>query len=673
MPRESDEKVLIKIDILIGKVHFKDEFFWPLYPTPTVIASTSTAVPVTPLSQLDAESFAHRIVTNNGLSLDFAPRIAAEIRAQVCAARLNGGKNGQGAGKAAKKIIKKRGAAEVCESEVVETSEGTKQKRAKKEMNKTQRRATPRRSQHVARSDHALITDTSVAGAAVTASVASQMQPCEAPLDHVAAQQPAAANPMPIHLNFPPNQFNLTTVPSFNTLLESTFPADFNDLFSPEAQPDHTIADDFLTLLLSQNIFSFDSLALPSSTTQPQQNSPAAALPLHVSETIAATSFLPPPVAQQDSAVNLNAPGSPDGVNTPKQLPDWQKAIVDSFLEGKVAPAAAGGKRTRSANTRLQTTSTADAAATSTSASAHAALSYHHPLPPPAPINSTGSPATFLPMPVTGAIRASVTSLPSTAPYPAKPARGRKPKTTQATPVMTQEEVDATLEQQKLRMLQGLTAEAMMPRPDVVATASSTAEVTAAVAAAELKKMHRGFGASANVFNKDGTKAIGPKPVNAAEHQAFCCPWCFIPGKYTPTLRKGPPGIKKVCNACGIFYGKNGILPEDRFQQYAAQVPSSGQHTSDQIPSSTPSSRKPSTVTSSDLFTTTASTAHFGCLTEQDLFKIPACPKRPEGCTIDSTNGTAVAGAFEVVSAPVAEWFAADDAGCHGRSAIEEF
>ena len=76
-------------------------------------------------------------------------------------------------------------------------------------------------------------------------------------------------------------------------------------------------------------------------------------------------------------------------------------------------------------------------------------------------------------------------------------------------------------------------------------------------------KRHRGFGASANRFNEDGSLDVG-------EFRAkWRCAWCLLSGKFTPTLRRGPMGSKTLCNACGIWYGKHGSLPKDRYHEHA--------------------------------------------------------------------------------------------------------
>ncbi|KAJ3218343.1 hypothetical protein HK099_005097 [Clydaea vesicula] len=64
-------------------------------------------------------------------------------------------------------------------------------------------------------------------------------------------------------------------------------------------------------------------------------------------------------------------------------------------------------------------------------------------------------------------------------------------------------------------------------------------------------RIHRGFGASARVFNNDGSLDVGEFRKN------WRCSWCLLSGKFTPTLRKGPLGSKTLCNACGIWYSKH--------------------------------------------------------------------------------------------------------------------
>ncbi|KAI3645914.1 hypothetical protein MP228_008842 [Amoeboaphelidium protococcarum] len=76
-------------------------------------------------------------------------------------------------------------------------------------------------------------------------------------------------------------------------------------------------------------------------------------------------------------------------------------------------------------------------------------------------------------------------------------------------------------------------------------------------------KGHRGFGASAQKFNADGSLEVGEF------RSKWRCSWCLLSGKFTPTLRKGPGGSKTLCNACGIWYGKHGSLPQDRYHEHA--------------------------------------------------------------------------------------------------------
>ncbi|KAI3661001.1 hypothetical protein MP638_004777 [Amoeboaphelidium occidentale] len=77
---------------------------------------------------------------------------------------------------------------------------------------------------------------------------------------------------------------------------------------------------------------------------------------------------------------------------------------------------------------------------------------------------------------------------------------------------------------------------------------------------------HRGFGASKGQFNIDGSVPV------SEERKKWACLWCFLSGKYTPTLRKGPTGARTLCNSCGIWYGKHNSLPLSRFQEHLAKT-----------------------------------------------------------------------------------------------------
>ena len=57
-------------------------------------------------------------------------------------------------------------------------------------------------------------------------------------------------------------------------------------------------------------------------------------------------------------------------------------------------------------------------------------------------------------------------------------------------------------------------------------------------------KNHRGFGASAQKFNSDGTLDVGEF------RSKWRCSWCLLSGKFTPTLRKGPMGGKVALQIC---------------------------------------------------------------------------------------------------------------------------
>ncbi len=44
------------------------------------------------------------------------------------------------------------------------------------------------------------------------------------------------------------------------------------------------------------------------------------------------------------------------------------------------------------------------------------------------------------------------------------------------------------------------------------------------------------------------------------------CSWCLIQGQYTPTIRRGPLGLRTVCQSCGVEYERKGVLPFERYQ-----------------------------------------------------------------------------------------------------------
>jgi hypothetical protein len=49
---------------------------------------------------------------------------------------------------------------------------------------------------------------------------------------------------------------------------------------------------------------------------------------------------------------------------------------------------------------------------------------------------------------------------------------------------------------------------------------------------------------------------------------AWRCTWCLIGGMATPRIRSGPLGPSTACDACGIWYSRYGILPQERYQQH---------------------------------------------------------------------------------------------------------
>eukprot|EP00835_Amoeboradix_gromovi_P002735 NODE_161_length_16629_cov_0.427344.p2 type:complete len:451 gc:universal NODE_161_length_16629_cov_0.427344:5043-3691(-) len=65
-------------------------------------------------------------------------------------------------------------------------------------------------------------------------------------------------------------------------------------------------------------------------------------------------------------------------------------------------------------------------------------------------------------------------------------------------------------------------------------------------------KYHRGFGASARVFNIDGTKQV------SEFRKSWKCNWCLLSGLFTPTMRKGPHGPRTLCNVLVYLFRRVG-------------------------------------------------------------------------------------------------------------------
>eukprot|EP00834_Sanchytrium_tribonematis_P003189 NODE_116_length_18347_cov_2.280962.p5 type:complete len:364 gc:universal NODE_116_length_18347_cov_2.280962:2557-1466(-) len=59
---------------------------------------------------------------------------------------------------------------------------------------------------------------------------------------------------------------------------------------------------------------------------------------------------------------------------------------------------------------------------------------------------------------------------------------------------------------------------------------------------AKAPKHHRGFGASARVFNFDGREQV------SEFRQSWKCNWCLLSGIFTPVMRRGPNGPRTLCN-----------------------------------------------------------------------------------------------------------------------------
>jgi hypothetical protein len=98
---------------------------------------------------------------------------------------------------------------------------------------------------------------------------------------------------------------------------------------------------------------------------------------------------------------------------------------------------------------------------------------------------------------------------------------------------------------------------------EILKKLEETANISTLPTDAKPPKNHRGFGASARVFNEDGSVDVGEFRMK------WKCAWCLLSGKFTPTLRRGPMGSKTLCNSCGIWYGKHGNLPKERYHEHA--------------------------------------------------------------------------------------------------------
>ncbi|KAJ3200055.1 hypothetical protein HK099_002830, partial [Clydaea vesicula] len=57
------------------------------------------------------------------------------------------------------------------------------------------------------------------------------------------------------------------------------------------------------------------------------------------------------------------------------------------------------------------------------------------------------------------------------------------------------------------------------------------------------------------------------------QNSNFKCTHCNCSGKFTPALRKGPLGPRTLCNACGVYYNRNGSLPAHRNSNNLDQPP----------------------------------------------------------------------------------------------------
>lgn len=57
-----------------------------------------------------------------------------------------------------------------------------------------------------------------------------------------------------------------------------------------------------------------------------------------------------------------------------------------------------------------------------------------------------------------------------------------------------------------------------------------------------------------------------PTGFHPSKPSEWRCTWCFVQQIYTPTIRRGPLGPRTVCQPCGIWYSKSGVLPIERWK-----------------------------------------------------------------------------------------------------------
>lgn len=57
---------------------------------------------------------------------------------------------------------------------------------------------------------------------------------------------------------------------------------------------------------------------------------------------------------------------------------------------------------------------------------------------------------------------------------------------------------------------------------------------------------------------------------NGSERARWRCANCLMPGTGTFAVRRGPDGPRQLCNNCGVWYAKEGFVPEWRRRMYAA-------------------------------------------------------------------------------------------------------
>ena len=74
-----------------------------------------------------------------------------------------------------------------------------------------------------------------------------------------------------------------------------------------------------------------------------------------------------------------------------------------------------------------------------------------------------------------------------------------------------------------------------------------------------------GRGESPHMRAADTTTASA-RSLTDIERPRWLCTHCYVRGTSTPFVRRGPQGNKALCQWCGVYYAKYGVLPEHRYR-----------------------------------------------------------------------------------------------------------